>query len=112
MTTNEQIDNQKKDQLCNPLWTDRGSNKAFAWLTDIFSQWRNLNKEDKEKYEERAKRIAEEQLAKQQEATKAMNESLQGQWDSSGGKGSPAPPNRPGTPGGKYRCTVKYDSYC
>uniref|UniRef100_A0A8W8M5L2 HMG box domain-containing protein n=1 Tax=Magallana gigas TaxID=29159 RepID=A0A8W8M5L2_MAGGI len=63
-------------------------------------QWRNLNKEDKEKYEERAKRIAEEQLAKQQEATKAMNDSLQGQWDSSGGKGSPAPSNRPGTPGG------------
>lgn len=37
-----------------------------------------------------------------------MNDSLQGQWDSSGGKGSPAPSNRPGTPGGKYRCTVEY----
>lgn len=66
----------------------------------VGGKWRNLNKEDKEKYEERAKRIAEEQLAKQQEATKAMNDSLQGQWDSSGGKGSPAPSNRPGTPGG------------
>lgn len=89
--------------------TGRGSNISFAWLTDVFSQWRNLNKEDKEKYEERAKRIAEEQLAKQQEATKAMNDSLQGQWDSSGGKGSPAPPNRPGTPGGKHRYTVKHN---
>ncbi|XP_078341270.1 protein polybromo-1-like isoform X7 [Crassostrea virginica] len=70
-------------------------------------QWRNLNKEDKEKYEEKAKRIAEEQLAKQQEATKAMNDSLQGQWgDGTGGKGSPTPQNRPGTPGsiqGQYQ---------
>ncbi|XP_062616162.1 protein polybromo-1-like [Saccostrea cucullata] len=66
-------------------------------------QWRNLDKSEKEKYEERAKRIAEEQLAKQQEATKALNDSLQGQgqsvWDITGGKGSPAPSNRPGTPG-------------
>ncbi|XP_048738876.1 LOW QUALITY PROTEIN: protein polybromo-1-like [Ostrea edulis] len=64
-------------------------------------QWRNLSKEEKEKYEERAKRVAEEQLAKQQEATKALNDSLQGQgaWDNTGGKGSPAQPNRPGTPG-------------
>lgn len=64
-------------------------------------QWRNLTKEEKEKYEERAKKIAEEQVAKQQEADKALNESLnrsQSPW-SEGQTMSPGTSGRPVTPG-------------
>lgn len=64
-------------------------------------KWRNLTKEEKEKYEEKAKRIAEEQQAKQQEAERAFNESLnrsQSPWDY--GSMSPGSSGRPVTPGG------------
>lgn len=91
------------NQLMMHCWVKYGLTPISTFSTLMFWQWRNLNKEDKEKYEEKAKRIAEEQLAKQQEATKAMNDSLQGQWgDGTGGKGSPTPQNRPGTPGSEY----------
>ena len=39
-------------------------------------QWRELGKEEKNKYEEKAKKLAEENAAKQAEAEKAFNESL------------------------------------
>ncbi|XP_060077506.1 protein polybromo-1-like isoform X10 [Ylistrum balloti] len=64
-------------------------------------KWRNLSKEEKEKYEEKAKKVAEEQQAKQQEAERAFNESLnrsQSPWD--GGRASPGSSSRPITPGG------------
>jgi hypothetical protein len=55
-----------------------------------------LNKEDKEVFEERARKLAAEMEAKQQEADKALNESIQrsqSPWE--GGQASP----RPATPG-------------
>jgi hypothetical protein len=71
-------------------------------------QWRNLPKAEKEKFEERAKKIAEEQQAKQQEAERAFNESLQMYPPQSPGSSgyeqsmSPAASNRPLTPGSQY----------
>ncbi|KAL5013533.1 hypothetical protein ScPMuIL_007803 [Solemya velum] len=68
----------------------------------VGTKWRNLTKEEKEKYEERAKKIAEEQIAKQQEADKALNESLnrsQSPWSEQGNSMSPGPSGRPVTPG-------------
>ncbi|XP_025107191.1 protein polybromo-1-like isoform X11 [Pomacea canaliculata] len=66
-------------------------------------KWRTLSKEDKEKYEERAKRIAEDMAAKQQEADRAFNDSLnrsQSPW-SDVGHSSPSASSagRPNTPG-------------
>lgn len=64
-----------------------------------------MSKEEKEKYEEKAKKVAEEQQAKQQEAERAFNESLnrsQSPWD--GGRASPGSSSRPITPGGKSPC--------
>lgn len=61
-----------------------------------------LNKEEKEKYEEKAKRISEEMAAKQLEADRVFNDSLnrsQSPW-SDAGHGSPgASSGRPNTPG-------------
>ncbi|XP_060077501.1 protein polybromo-1-like isoform X5 [Ylistrum balloti] len=74
-------------------------------------KWRNLSKEEKEKYEEKAKKVAEEQQAKQQEAERAFNESLnrsQSPWD--GGRASPGSSSRPITPGG-YQGQYNYQSY-
>ncbi len=39
-------------------------------------QWRELGKDEKIRYEEKAKKLAEENAAKQAEAEKAFNESL------------------------------------
>ena len=39
-------------------------------------QWRELNKDDKNRYEEKAKKLAEENAAKQAEAERAFNDSL------------------------------------
>ncbi|XP_021376481.1 protein polybromo-1-like isoform X21 [Mizuhopecten yessoensis] len=74
-------------------------------------KWRNLTKEEKEKYEDKAKRVAEEQQAKQQEAERAFNESLnrsQSPWD--GGRASPGSSSRPMTPGG-YQGQYNYQGY-
>ena len=52
-------------------------------------------------YEERAKKIADEMAAKQQEADRAMNDSMQrsqSPW-SDAGHASPGSSARPGTPG-------------
>ncbi|KAL8620376.1 hypothetical protein ACOMHN_013001 [Nucella lapillus] len=81
-------------------------------------KWRALTKEEKEVFEERAKKIADEMAAKQQEADKALNDSLQhSPWSEAGGQPSPGAatlrPNAPGftapypagylpTPGGPY----------
>ena len=46
-------------------------------LTGGCLQWRDLPKEEKQHYEDRAKRIADEQAAKQEEADRAFNLSLQ-----------------------------------
>ncbi len=40
------------------------------------SQWRELSKDDKVRYEEKAKKLAEENAAKQAEAERAFNDSL------------------------------------
>lgn len=74
-------------------------------LMFFFSKWRSLSKEDKERYEEKAKRLAEEQAAKQQEADRAFNESLsqnrsQSPWSDYGRSMSPGANSRPATPGG------------
>lgn len=79
---------------------------SFAYVMCVF-QWRTLSKEDKEKYEERAKRIAEDMAAKQQEADRAFNDSLnrsQSPW-SDVGHSSPSASSagRPNTPG---RCPL------
>ncbi|XP_052070858.1 protein polybromo-1-like isoform X2 [Mytilus californianus] len=42
----------------------------------VGTKWRNLSLDEKQMYEGRAKKIAEEQVAKQQEAERAFNESL------------------------------------
>ncbi|XP_070193759.1 protein polybromo-1-like isoform X2 [Littorina saxatilis] len=83
-------------------------------------KWRSLTKEDKEVFEERAKKIADDMNAKQQEADKALNESMQrsqSPWSEAGqaspgasgrpgaypqGFGSPYPSGFPITPGGPY----------
>ncbi|KAL3851885.1 hypothetical protein ACJMK2_015582 [Sinanodonta woodiana] len=68
---------------------------SFGEISRIVGlKWRNLTKEEKEKYEEKAKKIAEEQQAKQQEAEKAFNESLtrsQSPWSDYGQSMSPGP---------------------
>ncbi|XP_046358124.1 protein polybromo-1-like isoform X2 [Haliotis rufescens] len=67
----------------------------------VGTRWRNLEKEDKERFEEKAKKIAEEQAAKQQEAERAFNESLnrsQSPWNDFG-RVSPGSSARPATPG-------------
>ncbi|XP_046573937.1 protein polybromo-1-like isoform X7 [Haliotis rubra] len=67
----------------------------------VGTRWRNLEKEDKERFEEKAKKIAEEQAAKQQEAERAFNESLnrsQSPWNDFG-RVSPGASTRPATPG-------------
>ncbi|XP_064605183.1 protein polybromo-1-like isoform X2 [Liolophura sinensis] len=71
----------------------------------VGTKWRSLSKEDKERYEEKAKRLAEEQAAKQQEADRAFNESLnqnrsQSPWSDYGRSMSPGANSRPATPGG------------
>ena len=76
----------------------------------FLDQWRNLEKEEKEKYEEKAKRVAEEQQAKQEAAEKAFNESLnrsQSPWNeqhpAQGGTAA-----RPSTPGNQSKwCNSK-----
>ena len=73
---------------------------AVKWH-DFLEQWRNLEKEEKEKYEEKAKRIAEEQQAKQEAAEKAFNESLnrsQSPWNEQypAQSGTAARPSTPG----------------
>lgn len=78
------------------------SSKFF--LFDIFlCQWRNLSKEEKERFEEKAKKIAEEQAAKQEAAEKAFNDSLnnpQSPWSDYSRSMSPAagPPGTNGQP--------------
>ena len=70
-------------------------------LLCVTLQWRSLTKEEKEVYEERAKKIADEMAAKQQEADRAMNDSMQrsqSPW-SDAGHASPGSSARPGTPG-------------
>ncbi|KAK7457993.1 hypothetical protein BaRGS_00039138 [Batillaria attramentaria] len=65
-------------------------------------KWRSLTKEDKEIYEEKAKKIAEEMAAKQQEADRAFNDSLQrsqSPWSDAGHPSPGATPGRPNTPG-------------
>ncbi|XP_076447907.1 protein polybromo-1-like isoform X4 [Babylonia areolata] len=65
-------------------------------------KWRALTKEEKEVFEERARKIADEMAAKQQEADKALNDSLQqSPWSEAGGQPSPGatPTHRPSTPG-------------
>lgn len=58
----------------------------------------------KQKYEEKAKKIAEEQAAKQEAAEKAFNESLAmfppSQSPANENRMSPAAAGRPNTPGG------------
>ena len=49
----------------------RNSTFLHSWL-----QWRGLVKKDKEFYENKARRIAEEQAAKQEAAERAFNDSL------------------------------------
>ncbi|XP_036370884.1 protein polybromo-1 isoform X2 [Octopus sinensis] len=58
----------------------------------VGTKWRNLNKDEKEKFEEKAKKIAEEQAAKQEAAEKAFNESLnpQSPWSDYSRSMSPA----------------------
>lgn len=80
----------------------------YWWLL----QWRNLEKEEKEKYEEKAKRIAEEQQAKQEAAEKAFNESLnrsQSPWsDQVHAQSGTARPTTPGSQGkGLYMVSLK-----
>ena len=79
-------------------------------LFPVFAQWRNLEKEEKEIYEEKAKRIAEEQQAKQEAAEKAFNESLnrsQSPWSEQVHSQGGTP--RPATPGNQGK---DYDELC
>ncbi|KAL3851884.1 hypothetical protein ACJMK2_015582 [Sinanodonta woodiana] len=85
---------------------------SFGEISRIVGlKWRNLTKEEKEKYEEKAKKIAEEQQAKQQEAEKAFNESLtrsQSPWSDYGQSMSPGPsghmtPNQQGYQQGYFQ---------
>ncbi|ESO95914.1 hypothetical protein LOTGIDRAFT_176647 [Lottia gigantea] len=66
----------------------------------VGTRWRALPREDKEKYEERAKVLAAQQAVKQQEADKAFNDTLnrsQSPWSESGHI-SPGSSGRPNTP--------------
>lgn len=59
----------------------------------VGTKWRNLSKDEKERFEEKAKKIAEEQAAKQEAAEKAFNESLnnpQSPWSDYSRSMSPA----------------------
>ncbi|XP_021376477.1 protein polybromo-1-like isoform X19 [Mizuhopecten yessoensis] len=88
-----------------------GEKSRFKTSFRLDRGWRNLTKEEKEKYEDKAKRVAEEQQAKQQEAERAFNESLnrsQSPWD--GGRASPGSSSRPMTPGG-YQGQYNYQGY-
>ncbi|CAE1320781.1 PBRM1 [Acanthosepion pharaonis] len=69
----------------------------------VGTKWRNLSKEEKERFEEKAKKIAEEQAAKQEAAEKAFNDSLnnpQSPWSDYSRSMSPAagPPGTNGQP--------------
>ncbi|XP_069101019.1 protein polybromo-1-like isoform X15 [Argopecten irradians] len=88
-----------------------GEKSRYKTSFRLAGGWRNLSKEEKEKYEEKAKRVAEEQQAKQQEAERAFNESLnrsQSPWDQ--GRASPGSSSRPMTPGG-YQGQYNYQGY-
>lgn len=70
----------------------------------VGEKWRNLSQDEKQMYESRAKKIAEEQAAKQQEAERAFNESLsqqqqqQSPWGDLGKMSPSVTSTRPGTP--------------
>ena len=79
------------------------SHCLFFFSLIFFSQWRNLSKDEKERFEEKAKKIAEEQAAKQEAAEKAFNDSLnnpQSPWSDYSRSMSPAagPPGTNGQP--------------
>ncbi|XP_053378046.1 protein polybromo-1-like isoform X6 [Mercenaria mercenaria] len=64
----------------------------------VGGKWRNLEKEEKEKYEDKARRIAEEQQAKQADAERAFNMTLQQQQPQQQQHATPAESPRPSTP--------------
>ncbi|XP_050414822.1 protein polybromo-1 isoform X3 [Patella vulgata] len=71
----------------------------------VGTRWRGLTREEKEVYEERAKVIAAEQVAKQKEADKAFNDSFnrsQSPWSDIGHM-SPGSSGRPNTPGSNFQ---------
>ncbi|XP_064633737.1 protein polybromo-1-like isoform X4 [Lineus longissimus] len=94
---------------CRKKIQEENSDLSFGDISKIVgTKWRNLPKAEKEKFEDRAKRIAEEQQAKQQEAERAFNESLQMYPPQSPGSSgyeqsmSPSASSRPLTPGSQY----------
>ena len=71
------------------------------------SQWKSLPKETKDRFEAKAKKMCEEQAAKQAEAERAFNESLS-VFPPAASPGpdrsmSPGSSSRPITPGGHYQ---------
>ncbi|GFS20715.1 protein polybromo-1 [Elysia marginata] len=76
-------------------------NCSFGDISKIVgTKWRALAKTDKDVYEEKARKVAEEMAAKQQEADKALNDSLRAQSPASDAGGQNSQQARHAAPSG------------